>query len=87
MQRQDFDHRLAGYAYLLEKLEITGIPNWHKSAVATTGTHSVTRQDGFVDEVFRAQYWPGETIGAHLEFALKYDGVNLALLAPDFRTC
>ena len=84
MQIQDFDHRLAGYAYLLEKLEITGIPNWHKSAVATTGTHSVTRQDGFVDEVFRAQYWPGETIGAHLEFALKYDGVNLALLAKIF---
>lgn len=84
MQIQDFDHRLAGYAYLLEKLEITGIPNWHKSAVATTGIHSVTRQDGFVDEVFRAQYWPGETIGAHLEFALKYDGVNLALLAKIF---
>ena len=84
MQIQDVDHRLAGYAYVLEKLAITGIPNWHRSAVATSGTHSVTRQDGFVDEVFRAQYWPGETIGAHLEFALKYDGVNLALLAKIF---
>lgn len=84
MQIQDFDHRLAGYAYVLEKLAITGIPNWHKSTVATSGTHSVARQDGFVDEVFRAQYWPGETIGAHLEFALKYDGVNLALLAKIF---
>lgn len=41
-------------------------------------------QDGFVDEVFRGQYWPGETIGDHLEFALKYDGVNLALLARIF---
>ncbi len=84
MQIQDVDHRLAGYAYVLEKLAITGIPNWHRSAVATSGTHSVTRQDRFVDEVFRAQYWPGETIGAHLEFALKYDGVNLALLAKIF---
>ncbi len=84
MQIQDVDHRLAGYEYVLEKLAITGIPNWHRSAVATSGTHSVTRQDGFVDEVFRAQYWPGETIGAHLEFALKYDGVNLALLAKIF---
>lgn len=84
MQIQDVDHRLAGYAYVLEKLAITGVPNWHRSAVATSGTHSVTRQDGFVDEVFRAQYWPGETIGAHLEFALKYDGVNLALLAKIF---
>lgn len=78
------DHRLAGYAYLLEKLGIAGMPNWHRSMVSTTGTHSSKIQDGFVDEVFRTQYWPGETIGDHLEFALKYDGVNLALLARIF---
>ena len=78
------DHRLAGYAYLLEKLAIVGIPNWHRSMVSTTGTHFSKIQDGFVDEVFRTQYWPGETVGDHLEFALKYDGVNLALLAKIF---
>ncbi|WP_422479157.1 Fic family protein [Pleomorphochaeta sp. DL1XJH-081] len=78
------DLRPAGYAYLLEKLGITGIPNWHRSMVSTTGTHSSKIQDGFVDEVYRPQYWPGETVGDHLEFALKYDGVNLALLARIF---
>ncbi len=78
------DHRLAGYAYLLEKLEIVGIPNWHRSLVSTTGTLYAKIQDGFVDEVFRTQYWPGDTVGDHLEFALKYDGVNLALLARIF---
>lgn len=78
------DDRLAGYAYLLEKLAIAGIPNWHRSTVSAKGTHSVTMQDGFVDEVFRTQYWPGESVGSHLEFALKYDGVNLALLAKIF---
>jgi Fic family protein len=78
------DHRPAGYAYLLEKLAIVGIPNWHRSMVSTTGTHFSKIQDGFVDEVFRTQYWPGETVGDHLEFALKYDGVNLALLAKIF---
>ena len=78
------DHRPAGYTYLLEKLGITGIPNWHRSMVSTTGTHSSKLQDGFVDEVYRPQYWPGETVGDHLEFALKYDGVNLALLAQIF---
>lgn len=35
-------------------------------------------------EVFRTQYWPEETVGDHLEVALKYDGVNLALLAKIF---
>ena len=78
------DHRPAGYAYLLEKLTIVGIPNWHRSMVSTTGTHFSKIQNGFVDEVFRTQYWPGETVGDHLEFALKYDGVNLALLAKIF---
>ncbi|RFU93798.1 hypothetical protein DYP60_12840 [Sphaerochaeta halotolerans] len=79
-----FDQRLAGYAYLIEKLAIVGIPNWHRSTVSTTGTQSIRIRDGYVDEVFRTQYWPGETLGDHLEFALKYDGVNLALLAKIF---
>ncbi len=78
------EQRPAGYAYLLEKLAIVGIPNWHRSMVSTKGTHSSKRQGSFVDVVFTSQYWPGETVGDHLEFALKYDGVNLALLAKIF---
>jgi hypothetical protein len=53
--------------------------------VSTTGTHFSKIQDGFVDEVFETQYWPGENIGDKLEFALKYDGANLALLAKIFK--
>jgi hypothetical protein len=78
------DHRPAGYAFLLEKLGIVGIPNWHRSLVSTTGMYFSKIQDGYIDEVFRSQYWPGDTIGDHLEFALKYDGINLALLARIF---
>lgn len=84
METHVSNHRLAGYAYLLEKLAISGIPNWHRSMVSTTGTSFSKIQDGYVDEVFRTQYWPGNTVGDHLEFALKYDGVNLALLAKIF---
>nr|WP_321295650.1 Fic family protein [uncultured Sphaerochaeta sp.] len=78
------DHRPAGYAFLLEKLGIVGIPNWHRSLVSTTGMYFSKIQDGYIYEVFRSQYWPGDTIGDHLEFALKYDGINLALLARIF---
>jgi Fic family protein len=78
------DFRLAGYAYLLEKLTLTGMPNWHRSSVSPTGTHFSKIQDGVVEEVFRTQYWPGDKVGNHLEFALKYDGVNLGLLARIF---
>lgn len=78
------DNRFAGYSYLIEKLGIVSIPNWHRSTVSSTGTHFSKIEDGFVDEMFRNQYWPGETIGDHLEFAIKYDGVNLTLLTQIF---
>jgi hypothetical protein len=78
------DFRPAGYLYLLEKFAIAGMPNWHKSWISTTGTHYSKIQGGFVEEVFRTQYWPGERVGDQLEFALKYDGVNLGLLVQIF---
>ncbi|MFW0884743.1 Fic family protein [Candidatus Acidulodesulfobacterium sp. H_13] len=85
MEINVFDFRPAGYTYLLEKFALAGMPNWHRSSVSTTGTHFSKIQNGFVDEVFRTQYWPGEKVGDHLEFALKYDGVNLGLLAQIFK--
>lgn len=84
MERNIFDFRPAGYKYLLEKFKLAGMPNWHMSSVSITGTHYSNIQDSLVDEVFRTQYWPGEKAGDHLEFALKYDGVNLGLLARIF---
>ncbi|MFH0800581.1 MAG: Fic family protein [Pseudomonadota bacterium] len=36
-------------------------------------------------ETYISRYWPGDTLGGHLEFALKYDGTNLAILACIFR--
>ncbi|MFH1076884.1 MAG: Fic family protein [Pseudomonadota bacterium] len=38
-----------------------------------------------IEEVYPFKYWPGETLGDHLEFALKYDGTNLAILASLFQ--
>ena len=84
MKLTTLDTRPAGYSYLLEKYALTGIRNWHRSSVSTTSTHSSAEQDGFADEVFRAQYWPGETACDHLQFALKYDGVNLGLFSAIF---
>lgn len=75
------DTKSAGYTYLIKKFAIAGIPHWHRSSISTTSTHVARIQGGSVDEVFRASYWPGDTTGDHLEFALKYDGVNLALLS------
>ena len=84
MEINDFELRPAGYEYFLGKFAHAGMPNWHSSSVSTTGKHYSKIQDGFVEEVFRTQYWPGDKVGDHLEFALKYDGVNLSLLARIF---
>ena len=77
--------RLAGYAALIERYGVRAVPNWHRSVVASSGVRRVeSLPDGRVTETFTTQYWPGESDGEHLEFALKYDGTNLAMLASIF---
>ena len=76
--------RPAGYAFLLAKYEITGIPNWHVSYVSANTTHRTEIHTGFIKETYPEKYWPGDSPGSHLEFALKYDGVNLSLLKQIF---
>ena len=76
--------RPAGYAYLLDKIGLTGMPHWHISFVSSSGTHRSKIQDGITYDIYPKKYWPGESVGDHLEFALKYDGVNLSLLSQIF---
>jgi hypothetical protein len=78
-------YRPVGYAALVERYELDVIPNWHKSLVTTSGIHRIDLQAGVIEEVYPPKYWPGDTLGDHLEFALKYDGTNLAILAGVFQ--
>jgi hypothetical protein len=73
---------LAGYAFLIERYGLSALPNWHTSCVSLTGTLRSTIRDGQVESVYPPSYWPGEGTGDHLEFALKYDGVNLGCCRP-----
>jgi len=77
--------RPAGYAALIERYHLDVIPNWHRSLVATRGIHRLDASGGIVEEVYPPKYWPGDTLGDHLEFALKYDGTNLAILDSLFQ--
>ena len=77
-------NRLAGYAFLIEQYNLNALPNWHTSSVSPTGTLRSTIQDGRVESVYPQSYWPGDGTEDHLEFALKYDGVNLWLLSDLF---
>ena len=77
--------RPAGYGALIARFRLDVIQNWHQSLVATGNSHRVTTTAGVTEEIYPARYWPGDTLGDHLEFALKYDGTNLAILANVFQ--
>lgn len=74
----------AGYGALVARFNLKVIPNWHKSFVASGNSHWVDKVEGMVGEVYPARYWPGDALGDHLEFALKYDGTNLSILSSVF---
>ncbi len=77
--------RPAGYSALIQRYGLEVLPNWHESSVAASGTHRMDATGDVVRETYLPSYWPGDSCGDHLEFALKYDGTNLALLASLFR--
>lgn len=77
--------RPAGYAALIERFGLEVIPNWHRSMIAPSSVHRRETTAGVVEETYPAKYWPGDGMGDQLEFALKYDGTNLAILAALFR--
>ena len=76
--------RSAGYTRLLSRFGLTAMPDPHSSFVAATGGRQQKMQGGGVEDIYSLQYWPGEGIGDHLEFALKYDGVSLSSLKVIF---
>ena len=76
--------QLAGYARLIEQFSLKVIPNWHISMVAQSGSLRSQSTGNTTMEIFPSSYWPGGALGDHLEFALKYDGTNLAVLAKIF---
>ena len=76
----------AGYARLVERYALNVVPNWHESFVAVSGVRRKSiGPDGSVLETYIPVYWPGDSDFDHLEFALKNDGTNLALLAEIFK--
>jgi len=78
------EFRPAGYEALISRYQLEVIPNWHCSFVAATNTHRIDTTAGITKEIYPSRHWPGQSVGDHLEFALKYDGINLAILAGIF---
>ncbi|MDR1052188.1 MAG: Fic family protein [Deltaproteobacteria bacterium] len=78
-------YKLVGYSNLIQQYNLKALPNWHSSAVSQIGAPQTTiHEDGQVESIYPMSYWPGDNLGDQLEFALKYDGINLGILSSLF---
>ncbi|HEY8376508.1 MAG TPA: Fic family protein [Nannocystis sp.] len=75
----------AGYAHLVQKYAVRAPALLHASSLADVTARRVERRGGALVELFPRSYDPGEGDIDHLVFALKYDGVDLAVLGRIFR--
>ena len=73
-----------GYKALIKKFNLDTMPHWHYSSVSDNYTHKVVEKSDHTHEIYPKKYAIEESEIAHLEFALKYDGVNLTLLTQIF---
>jgi len=74
----------AGYDALVASFNLQVIPNWHHSRTGQSNIHQAHTEGGQVVEVYPRFLKPQESLGGHLEFALKYDGTNLEILSALF---
>jgi hypothetical protein len=76
--------RSAGYSFLIQQFDLQVLLHWRASEVGGSKHQKIVETDGCIREVFPNSYWPGEERLNHLEFALKYDGINLEILSEVF---
>ncbi len=79
------DSTPAGYARAILEYRLGVLPPNRLTFIATKGARRERADDGRVTVVLPSSYAPGPGLIEHLEFALKYDKVNLEVLAALFR--
>ncbi|MDZ7769501.1 MAG: hypothetical protein U5K38_10710 [Woeseiaceae bacterium] len=71
-----------GYRWLIDQYHLPARPLAADACVDTSVKGRETRRHGDLEtQVFEAKYEPNPTLVAHLQFALRYEGVNLEVLA------
>jgi hypothetical protein len=73
-----------GYSALNKRYTIESLPHWCECMITTEGSRKTIIEEGRVLEIYSLQYEPGEGLGPQLEFALKYEGINLEILSQLF---
>lgn len=80
-----FRSRPAGYAHLLSKYGVEAPALLHTSWIDEVSARRAVMIGLTVEESFPLVYDPGDSDSDHLIFALKYDGIDLAVLGRLFR--
>lgn len=80
------DTRPAGYAWLIERGGLLLQRRQHLSYLTEKSLRETIDRDGYVVDLYpQRSYDPGDGLPEQLEFALKYDGVDLGVLRAAFR--
>ncbi|MDR0779709.1 MAG: Fic family protein [Pseudomonadales bacterium] len=71
-----------GYSHLINHYRLDALPLTQEASYAPGIQRRASRQQGGrLLTLFPAKYWPQEGFVAHLQFALRYEGINLEVLA------
>ncbi len=76
--------KLVGYGALQERFGLKAIPHYCVSHVVGKGDRKTVVEKHRITEIYPLRYDPGESLGSHLDFALKYEGMNLEVLKGVF---
>ena len=75
-----------GYKALLQRFNLDIVPNWHSSFIAIgSHTHRIEKDGKYIKEIYPQKYQIEDKTVNHLEFALKYDGINLSIIELIFQ--
>lgn len=80
----DDDLNPLGYNALIQRYKLDVLPPWRESWLAPRGERKTSVEAGRTTEIYPPRYDPGASLGDHLTFALKNEGVNLEVLAALF---
>lgn len=76
--------KIIGYGALLERYRLNPLPHWCVSQITRKGDRKAVVTPDLNTEIYPTRYDPGDSLGDHLTFALKYEGLNLEILRAVF---
>lgn len=81
------DRTALGYQALVDRFALRCLPLPHVSYSRSQGGMRIETEGGRTVQTFPPSYAPPDTVAGQLEFALKYDGIDLEVLRAVFERC